>query len=465
MRAGIIMAFAVIMLLIYPSRIKANILDDVDNVFSNFDTYYQAPQKFEGPGTTFLSFGSFKTYIPRKNYQLINVTPPYLRPTCGGIDVFMGGFSFVNLDQYPAMLKGIMSSAAGYFFEMAIEQLCPTCHNILSVLRHASQLAQKFSLDSCAFGKQLGQMAADSNLFHEVVKKAKIDTGESFLKNLNQTLSDWNNADWTGTKAYVQQAKQKATSGNTTTYECGNPIFLGISRSMDKTNAKTLTEDIMAFVGIPIVACDAGTDPPRYRVVNYKGPAITHLETYIYSCKNNSGDKCVLPDSTRCGTGNIPYVKCNDDACMDVSYICKSYNGVLEDISTKLGNILIKINQRTVLNANEKAIFYYTPYLQELWKAVWTYPEAIRSFVITDFINGLGAEVFAYLYLKGYLERLYAKYGPFISAVNFEGNDANELKKRVLKTFSEVVTRANDLAKKYDREVGERIKVYASLET
>jgi len=99
MRAGIIMAFAVIMLLIYPSRIKANILDDVDNVFSNFDTYYQAPQKFEGPGTTFLSFGSFKTYIPRKNYQLINVTPPYLRPTCGGIDVFMGGFSFVNLDQ------------------------------------------------------------------------------------------------------------------------------------------------------------------------------------------------------------------------------------------------------------------------------------------------------------------------------------------------------------------------------
>ncbi|WP_425341509.1 conjugal transfer protein TraH [Escherichia coli] len=55
-----------------------------------------------------------------KNVQLISMTLPDINAGCGGIDAYLGSFSFINGEQLQRFVKQIMSNAAGYFFDLAL---------------------------------------------------------------------------------------------------------------------------------------------------------------------------------------------------------------------------------------------------------------------------------------------------------------------------------------------------------
>ncbi len=44
------------------------------------------------------------------------MTLPDINAGCGGIDAYLGSFSFINGEQLQRFVKQIMSNAAGYFF-------------------------------------------------------------------------------------------------------------------------------------------------------------------------------------------------------------------------------------------------------------------------------------------------------------------------------------------------------------
>jgi conjugative transfer pilus assembly protein TraH len=59
--------------------------------------------------------GSLFLRTPSRNYQLLSAAAPSLRGGCGGIDAFAGAFSFINVDQFVAMLRNIGQNAWGCF--------------------------------------------------------------------------------------------------------------------------------------------------------------------------------------------------------------------------------------------------------------------------------------------------------------------------------------------------------------
>ncbi len=59
-----------------------------------------------------------------KNIQLISMTLPDINAGCGGIDAYLGSFSFINGDQLQRFVKQIMSNAAGYFLTLPCRQRC-----------------------------------------------------------------------------------------------------------------------------------------------------------------------------------------------------------------------------------------------------------------------------------------------------------------------------------------------------
>ncbi|MCW7017626.1 conjugal transfer protein TraH [Escherichia coli] len=59
--------------------------------------------------------GSLYARTQVKNIQLISMTLPDINAGCGGIDAYLGSFSFINGDQLQRFVKQIMSNAAGYF--------------------------------------------------------------------------------------------------------------------------------------------------------------------------------------------------------------------------------------------------------------------------------------------------------------------------------------------------------------
>ncbi len=47
--------------------------------------------------------------------QLVSMTLPDINAGCGGIDAYLGSFSYINSEQLQRFAKQIMSNAAGYF--------------------------------------------------------------------------------------------------------------------------------------------------------------------------------------------------------------------------------------------------------------------------------------------------------------------------------------------------------------
>jgi conjugative transfer pilus assembly protein TraH len=56
-----------------------------------------------------------------KTIQLVSMTLPDINAGCGGIDAYLGSFSFINSEQLQRFGKQIMSNAAGYFFDLALQ--------------------------------------------------------------------------------------------------------------------------------------------------------------------------------------------------------------------------------------------------------------------------------------------------------------------------------------------------------
>ncbi len=59
-----------------------------------------------------------------QNVQLISMTLPDINAGCGGIDAYLGSFSFINGEQLQRFVKRIMSNAAGYFLTLPCRQRC-----------------------------------------------------------------------------------------------------------------------------------------------------------------------------------------------------------------------------------------------------------------------------------------------------------------------------------------------------
>ncbi|EOZ4603688.1 conjugal transfer protein TraH [Acinetobacter baumannii] len=120
------------------------------------------PTAIQGQTMNYMTGGSLFMRTPNTTYNLAAITPPSANAGCGGIDLYMGGFSFVNKEQFVAMLKNIGSNALGYGFKLALQNLCPTCDNVLQALQSASQQINRMNIDSCEAAKGIVNAATST---------------------------------------------------------------------------------------------------------------------------------------------------------------------------------------------------------------------------------------------------------------------------------------------------------------
>jgi conjugative transfer pilus assembly protein TraH len=113
------------------------------------------PAVLQGQTMNLYTGGSLFMRMPKRTYQLATSTPPSWGAGCGGIDLYMGGFSYINKEQFVAMMRNIGSNALGYGFKLAIQNLCPTCDNVMQALQATAQQINRLNMDSCEAAKGL----------------------------------------------------------------------------------------------------------------------------------------------------------------------------------------------------------------------------------------------------------------------------------------------------------------------
>src|ERR1700730_8007444 len=96
----------------------ANIDGDLNNFFNNlgFSNNTTAPNAYTGQEAVYYTGGSLYARDSVRTVQIAQLDLPNFRSGCGGIDLFTGGFSFINSQELINSMKNVMNNAAGYAF-------------------------------------------------------------------------------------------------------------------------------------------------------------------------------------------------------------------------------------------------------------------------------------------------------------------------------------------------------------
>lgn len=86
--------------------------------------------------------------------RVMNVKPatinlPRMDAGCGGIDIYAGGFSYINSNELISTLKSIGTSAAGYAFLLGLETVSPQVTNTIKQLQSWSNTVNSTGINSC----------------------------------------------------------------------------------------------------------------------------------------------------------------------------------------------------------------------------------------------------------------------------------------------------------------------------
>jgi conjugative transfer pilus assembly protein TraH len=293
------------------------------------------PTAFQGQRMGYYSMGNLTMRSPQETTQIAAVQLPSMRAGCGGIDIFSGGFSFINTDQLVANLKAIASNAQGYAFMLAMKLLAPSIADQMETLQDWANKVNAMNINSCEAAQKLVDGAWQ-----------RLDAGS---KHLCQALA---NED--GTYSDPIAARH------------------GCSRNTARNLAN---QDATAKEVIPIntnLAWEAVKKQPLFQNDREMGELLmTITGTVIYRCPTGSDGACtitVLPAGAndagliskfidggqvrahRCDETNL----CLSPAAFSNPVTIQTNSAFRKKVSDMLSSIAVKIAQRQTLTAAER---------------------------------------------------------------------------------------------------------------
>lgn len=156
-----------------------------------------APKAYEGQSRGYFVGGSASVRWGFQEQPLVSFTPPSLKVGCSGIDLVMGGFSYLNFEHLVQKLQAILSAAPAFAFKIALKTLCESCDNVITALENIANIINQLNVDSCQAAKAIGGWAG-AQLGQAIGNK--VDTGEvggwfkgrtETFKNVTAGWKDW----------------------------------------------------------------------------------------------------------------------------------------------------------------------------------------------------------------------------------------------------------------------------------
>ncbi|RMG69049.1 MAG: hypothetical protein D6710_09375, partial [Nitrospirae bacterium] len=114
-----------------------------------------SPGHFEGQKRGYWTAGSFSGRWQGGNDYVWTIMPPKLKTGCGGIDLFMGGFSFLDTQYLVNKLQAILSAAPAAAFDIALKTLCEQCASTIKTLENTTNMLNGLQLNDCKASRAL----------------------------------------------------------------------------------------------------------------------------------------------------------------------------------------------------------------------------------------------------------------------------------------------------------------------
>jgi conjugative transfer pilus assembly protein TraH len=247
---------------------------------------------YSGQKAGYATGGGFTVRNRSMNTKPLTINPPRFDAGCGGIDIFAGGFSFINEDQLVDTMKSIGSSAVSYAFLLGLETVSPQISNGIKQLQSWMNDINDISINSCESGATLAGAVWPKN------QEASQHVCKSIGTNLG-AFSDY----VSGRHGCADQGKHDEQSKRAEESEYKdifkeeqNIAWEAINKQSLLKNDKELAEHFMTLTGTIITTKDRGANVFASNITNedYLNVLLNGGEAEIYNCVDK--EKCLSID-------------------------------------------------------------------------------------------------------------------------------------------------------------------------
>lgn len=358
-----------------------NFADDWVSQTSGTDAGY-----YKGANRGYFTGGSFSARWPQSNDHLMTISKPRIKSGCGGIDMFLGGFSFLNVDQLVQKLQRILSAAPAAAFDIALKTLAPQVADTIKSLEAIIDKLNNLQIDDCKAAKALVGVAAGP--FASGAVKAELDSA----------------------KADFMQ-----TSGANDLYKTVTDTFKSEEKSGSTPTAKAAAKAQVANCPAPLKAIFSG-DSVLEAIGAQKGIPSSH----IASIRGFIGDVAVIkPDDTGsdydtlysppCGKSTFEGMIDGTAQIMDEYGTCQDSsdtNKNLTDYVTKrLINIANSLKNKSALDATDIQFINSIPL--PIWPAMRAAVQSGTEAMVISKLSDVAARGLAYQIMIDMYTRVY----------------------------------------------------------
>lgn len=282
----------------------------IQNMFA--DSASGSPSAFSTQDRFGYSAGYLAVRAPIQNFNLLTFAPPNLSGGCGGINLFLGSFSFINAQEFTQLITDIGQNAPSYAFVMAIGLMCPTCMSKLAMLQNAMEKMNSLLKNSCQLAQGLvsylpgmNPNAGNTAASQESMWQSVTGTVSSAFSSFKQIFEDPNTPNETA--AASAPTAPGAVSDLVKNPLIGNMTWKGlqdtgaINELAGFTGTPTIAEEMMmSILGTVIVHPTIGTTGAAQCNA---GAAQCSPQSYPYRPSLNINDLVNGPSGSTSGTG------------------------------------------------------------------------------------------------------------------------------------------------------------------
>jgi conjugative transfer pilus assembly protein TraH len=126
---------------------------------------YTSPGSFEDQTRGYVTAGGMSGRVDVHDDYLMSLTLPKVKAGCGGIDMFLGGMSFLDPDYLVQKLESILQAAPAVAFQYLLETLDEKMGNIISKMEAATNFLNSIQVNDCRLANRMVQIAkGDDNM-------------------------------------------------------------------------------------------------------------------------------------------------------------------------------------------------------------------------------------------------------------------------------------------------------------
>ncbi len=284
------------------SSSMANVNSDLNNFFNDlgFSDNTTAPNAYSGQEAGYYSGGSLFARDSVRDVQIAQVQLPSFRSGCGGIDLFTGGFSFIDSKQLVDLMNNIINNSMGYAFNLALESTTPEIANVMKYINSLANTINNANINSCETAA--GLVGTVWPKTHAAQQQVCEDIGNS-----KGIFTDWADARQECSKG-GDMTKTLNGAQNDPNYQNmlltnGNIAWKALQKNAFLSSDPELAELLMSLSGTLILQGGSNDDAShQFKVLSSLAADNQLLKTLlhggsakVYVCDTQSADGCLNP--------------------------------------------------------------------------------------------------------------------------------------------------------------------------